>query len=79
MPGPVSDSRDPEFGTASNRHDVADAIEQVLSFTNDLLGPDLKNIVVVAQGEPGRIHKTSLSEKSLRVIRFGLRRALEDL
>jgi hypothetical protein len=79
MPGPVSDSRDPEFGTAANRHDVAKGIEEVIAIATKKLGPQLKNIVEVAQGRPGRVYVGNLSERHWRLIRFGLKRALEDL
>ena len=78
MPGPVSDSRDPEFGTAANAQDVKERIEELVALVTMHLGPELKNIVTVAQGEPGPAHTVQLSERQLRVMRFGLMRALEE-
>ena len=54
MPGPVSDSYDPEFGTSSNAEDVKEAIRFVVNKIGRYLGPELKNIVGVAQGKAGK-------------------------
>ena len=80
MPGPVSDSLDSEFGTSSNARDVRDAINEVIEFVNLELGPELKDIVEVAQNGPIALHKNiTMSERELRCIRFGLLRALESI
>jgi len=79
MPGPVSDSYDPEFVTGANAHDVKEAIQDVIDRANGLLGPKLKYIVEVAQGEPGRVIEANLTEREWRIIRFGLSRALESI
>jgi 16S rRNA C1402 N4-methylase RsmH len=75
----VSDSYDPEFGTGANAHDVAQAIRQVRERVTLKLGPELHNIVAVAQGDPGRTHNVEFTERELRVIRFALNRALETI
>ena len=77
MPGPVSDSFDPEFGTVSNADDVAGAIHRVIE-QFDALGP-LKSIVEVVHGPAGNSFKVYLSERDARVIRFALHRALESI
>lgn len=80
MPGPVSDSYDPEFGTSSNAQDVKDAIQEVVEKIGEALGPELKNIVGVVQDEDsGPGFQFQVSERGLRVIRFGLNRALETM
>ena len=79
MPGPVSDSYDPEFGTSANAQDVRDAMYGVTERILVHLGPELKNIVGVAQGPAGEWHTLKLSERELRIIRFGLNRALESI
>lgn len=79
MPGPVSDSYDPEFGTGFNADSVADGIQGVVDRIAELLGPQLLNIVAVAQGEPGKVFEVQLAERELRLIRFGLLRALETI
>jgi hypothetical protein len=79
MPGPVSDSYDPEFSTGSNASDVREAIEEVRDKIGKPLGPALKNIVSVVHGKPGDLHQFRFTEREMRVIRFGLNRALESM
>jgi hypothetical protein len=80
MPGPVSDSYDPEFGTGANADDVRTAIEAVVARIAEELGPGLRNIVeIVHEGPEGPAHPPLFTENELRVIRFGLNRALESL
>lgn len=79
MPGPVSDSHDPEFGTNANAAAIADGIEEVIERISQHLGSELKDIVEVALGDDGPECTLTLTERQLRLIRFGLRRALESL
>jgi len=79
MPGPVSDSYDPEFGTSSNCQLVKDEIKKQVDKIGELLGPRLKYIVSVCEGPQGKGKTLRLTEKELRVIRFALNRALETL
>ena len=79
MPGPVSDSYDPEFSTGANADDVRDGIEKVVAGIGKYLGPQLKNIVEVVQGKSGNRFKLTFTEQQLRIIRFGLKRALESI
>lgn len=80
MPGPVSDSYDPEFGTGANAEEVCLAIQNVVDFLGNLyLGPELKNIVEVVRGPQGKVVKVPLSEREMRTIRFGLNRAMETI
>lgn len=79
MPGPVSDSYDPEFGTGANAADVAEAIRDLIDRATQHLGEERKNIVEVAQGETGRTISTNLTERDWRIIRFGLTRALDTI
>ena len=79
MPGPVSDSYDPEFGTGANASDVIDAIEDIVGRISKFLGPELKEIVGVVHGIQGARTKLSFSEQELRIIRFSLNRALETI
>ncbi len=80
-PGPVSDSYDPEFGTGVNAHDVRMAVQNVVARIAGELGTQLKDIVRVVQADSVRVEmaETTLNERELRVIRFGLNRALENL
>lgn len=77
MPGPVSDSFNPEFGTGANRDLVADAIRHQVKKINKILGPQLKNIVSVCEGKSGQAITVILTEKELRVIRFALNYTLD--
>lgn len=76
MPGPVSDSYDPEFGTVANAADVREAIEGIVETSTTVLGPKLQHIVSVVQGEPGRTIPRTLTEREWRIIRFACNRAL---
>lgn len=78
MPGPVSDSYDPEFGTGENARDVREAIEQVGDKLAVGLG-ELKPIVQVVHGRAGKLKAVILNEKERRVVRFALKRALESI
>jgi len=80
MPGPVSDSYDPEFGTGDNAYDIRDHIESLIQVMTAILGTEeLKNIVEVAQTPATRHHTVALSDKELHVLRFALNRALESI
>lgn len=72
MPGPVSDSYDPEYGTSANRHDVLDAINAVTARLTKILGDERKSIVGVVQGKPGKRRGMIFSEQEMRVIRYCL-------
>lgn len=80
MPGPVSDSYDPEFGTADNCERVKEAIEDARSAVSTIIGDSyLRDIVEVATGPDMRFINLVFSEKTLRVIRFALNRALDTI
>lgn len=81
MPGPVSDSYDPEFGTGANAQEVAEAIRALRDRASKALGTEeLKNILEVIRGKNGK-DKTLLirNERELRILRFALNRALESI
>jgi len=81
MPGPVSDSYDPEFGTTQNAQDVRDGLIGVRDSIGNLIGKKLKPIVEVAQTEndPKEVAIAYFTERELRLIRFALNRAIEDI
>lgn len=79
MPGPVSDSYDPEFGTGANADDVREAIADVERHITESIGVELKDIVDVVHGPRGDGVALLLTERQMRVIRFCLRRALETV
>ena len=81
MPGPVSDSYDPVFGTGVNADAVIDIIRVARDKLSKQLGSELANIVDVAHWPSGRrtMHKLRLTERDCRALRFAANRALEDI
>lgn len=81
MPGPVSGSYDPEFGTGENAARVADAILKVRGIITQTIGdPTLKPILEVgAQHNRGAKKELRLTERELRILRFAVNRALESI
>lgn len=77
MPGPVSDSYDPEFGTSYNAYLVRKAIQNESQKITGILGPDLKEILSVVDGAEGKHHNLLITERSLRIIRFALNYAAD--
>ena len=82
MPGPVSDSYDPEFGTAANAAEVAEAIGKVRDEITRAIGEErLSPILDVVRGHPaghGPLKPLALTERELRIIRFAMNCALES-
>ena len=79
VPGPVSDSYDPEFGTGANARDVEDAITAVRNRLGQHIGEELKNIVQVVHGPEGPVYAYAFTEQELRVLRFACDRAKESI
>lgn len=79
MPGPVSDSYDPEFGTGANADEVRRGVESANRLFSKLLGSGLRNIVEVAKGDAGPTLILKLTERQARLARFAINRALESL
>ena len=83
MPGPVSDSYDPQFGTGQNANDVRAALQDLRNRVTAAIGtPELLDIVSVIHADnerPGRRNPVALSEAELRVIRFAIDRTLETI
>lgn len=78
MPGPVSDSYDPEFGTAANADEVREALEAVkLKLTAAIGSPGLRYVLDVAREADGEAKAVSWSERELRLLRYALNTALE--
>lgn len=71
MPGPISDSYDPEFGTGARAAVVREAITDVVTRIGQPLGPQLHNINDVVDGRPGPVRQVSLrGEAMLRHFEF---------
>lgn len=80
MPGPVSDSYDPEWGTGANAHEIKDALRGVYDRLTVVLGgqPPINILELVDMKLPRTIAAT-LTEKQWRLIRFALERAGESI
>lgn len=76
MPGPVSDSYDPEFGTGENAQIVRAELDKIAQFLTAKLG-ERQEILDVALSKPGPHIPMSFPEKSLRLIRFALEYTME--
>lgn len=79
MPGPVSDSYDPEFGTRENCEIIIEAIDKVIQKFNSLLNSERQYILNVVNGFDGKTVKVLLNEKELRIIRFCLHRTIDTI
>jgi hypothetical protein len=78
MPGPVSDSYDPEFSTGSNREEVLDALREMSELLSRKIGAERDYILDVVR-RPRRGKKiASFTERELRILRFGVERGLES-
>ena len=80
MPGPISDSFDPEWGTGSKANDIDDALEEVYDRLTGLLSgaPPMDVRRLVTKDLPKPISAT-LTEKEWRLLRFAVERARESL
>ena len=85
MPGPVSDSYDPEFSTGANATVVREGIMEQRDRITKILGDKLLYIVDVAEDRfdhtlPKRYQiKMNFTERELRLIRFALNRAIDSI
>lgn len=79
MPGPVSDSYDPEFGTVDNAEQVAELLREAVAVVSESIDGPPKDIVQVAQGASGRTRTVRISERHLRAIRYAINWRLEDI
>jgi hypothetical protein len=80
MPGPISDSYDPEFGTGENAGLVHEAVQAAYDVVTNVLGgrPPEPILNVVKGGNRGGVQAT-LDERVWRCLRFACERALESL
>jgi len=76
MPGPVSDSYDPEWSTAANADDIREALNNMYSRVSEILGNQepIYILDLVRTELPEKITAT-LSEREWRILRFALERA----
>lgn len=81
MPGPVSDSYDPEFGTGSNAGEIREAIQEIRDNIGNMLGSKLMHILDVVRMDEseGKTFDMTVSERELRIVRFMTERSLETI
>lgn len=80
MPGEISASYDPEWGTSTQRDEIAESLGDVYETVSDILGgrPPMDIRKLVHADAPGLIDG-QLTEKEWRLIRFAIERAKESL
>jgi len=80
MPGPVSDSYDPEFGTREKANDIIDQLVKTYEQVSNVLGnkPPIYIGDLVDLDLPNQLTAT-FSEKQWRMIRFALERANDSI
>ncbi len=80
MPGPVSDSYDPEWGTGAVRDEIDTALLNLYHEISRLLdGCRPMPIVELVRTDLPERTSRSFSEKELRLLRYSLERARESL
>jgi hypothetical protein len=81
MPGPVSDSYDPEWGTGSNRDKIAGALKTMHGVVGIILSnsPPVNVLDLVRPNALPQPITATLTEKQWRLIRFALERAKDSL
>lgn len=84
MPGPMSDSYDPEFGTAYNAGLITQALDDVYNHVADILDnlppmPILDLIETPAVNFRPQEITATLTTKKWRLIRFALERARDSI
>ncbi len=80
MPGPMSDSYDPEFGTGENCREICEALDAVYHRVSVVLkqSEPMYILDLVRTPFPKKI-SALLTEKQWRLIRFALERAKESI
>ncbi len=82
MPGPVSDSYDPEWGTSSNAEDIREALIKVYDRISEILGnrkPIYIQDLVAQEDEFAKPTPAILTVWEWRIIRFALERAKDSI
>lgn len=80
MPGPVSDSYDPEWGTADNANRLRQALKGMYGVVSCILGrkPPMPILDLVDATELDTPITATLTERQWRLLRFALERAVES-
>lgn len=80
MPGPVSDSYDPEWGTSANAAEIVDELRELYTRLSIVLGkqPPI-HILTLVRSELSKPVPAVMSEKDWRLIRFAVERAIDSI
>lgn len=79
VPGPVSDSYDPVWGTAANADLVCDGIREMdVALTKMLHNSPPRFILDVVREDNQKRNSYAFSERELRILRYACRVALEE-
>ena len=80
MPGPISDSYDPEWGSSSNVAEIVEILDEVYAKVANILGgqPPMFILDLVKADLPEPIDAI-LTTKEWRIIRFALERARDSI
>jgi len=79
MPGPISDSYDPEWGTSDNGREIRDALNLMHRALGAIIGSEPKWILDVVRSPSGKRITATLSEREWRILRFACERAEETI
>jgi len=78
MPGPISDSYDPVWGTSSNADEVLTALRDLRQQISDYLGVPPRYILDVIRESDFELQPVVFSIRQLRMLRFALSVALSE-
>lgn len=80
MPGPMSDSYDPEWGTSSKAAEIREALAETYDVVSEVLrnSPPM-DIRKLVDADLPKIIGSALTERQWRLIRFSLERAKESI
>ena len=82
MPGPVSDSYDPEFGTAANCAEIKEALQEVYDILSNTVLKRKQPLFIldlVRKNDLKDFIPGTLTERDWRIIRFALERAKDSI
>jgi hypothetical protein len=80
MPGSVSDSYDPEWGTSANGDRIREVLQIMYSRVSSILGnkPPIY-VLALLEEDLNKAITATMTEREWRLIRFALERAMESI
>jgi hypothetical protein len=80
MPGPVSDSYDPEWGTASNADEIKEALDELYIRLDIVLGNSKPMFIIdLVRADLSSLIQAVLTEHDWRLLRFAVERAKDSI